>query len=114
MLEKEERDSIIMEAVALAIEKSMLMLPDVIGNLMANHAALAKINSKFYADHPELRDKKDIVASVVEELDSKNPGMEYSKLIELALPIIKERTKIIDKLDTKTVQEPKRNFNGVI
>ena len=36
------------EIINLAAEKALLALPEVVGNLMAQQASFAKINSQFY------------------------------------------------------------------
>jgi len=69
----EERNSIINEAVNKSIEKMLLIMPETIGSLITSHIALNRINSKFYADYPEFKDKKNIVQSVVEMIEDKNP-----------------------------------------
>lgn len=111
MITEEEKQEIIDKAV----EKSMLMLPEVVGNLITQHMAMSKINSEFYATHPEFRDKKDIVASVIEMLDGESPLTDYKELLTKAVPEIRERIKITDNLNTKLINaEVDRNFNGII
>jgi len=111
MITEEEKQEVINKAV----EKAMLVLPEVVGNLITQHVALSKMNSEFYATHPEFKDKKDIVASVIEVLDGENPLMDYKELLTKAVPKIKERISIIDKLNTNAINtEPNKNFNGII
>jgi len=102
MITEEERQSIINEAV----EKALLRLPEIIGNLMMNQANLLKLNRTFYEKHKEFSARKDVVASVVEKLESENPGLEYSKLLDKAVPLIKEQLKTGSKLDLATVSKP--------
>jgi len=108
----EERESIINEAV----ERALLAIPEVVGNLMAQNATYNKINSQFYKDHPEFKDKKDIVVSVVEMIDGQNPGLEYDKILEKALPEIRKRIEMTNGLNVTSVTNPgDRNFdNGEI
>ena len=111
MITEEEKQEIINKAV----EKAMLVLPEVVGNLITQHVALSKMNSEFYATHPEFKDKKDIVASVIEVLDGENPLMDYKELLTKAVPKIKERINIVSKLNTNAINtEPNKNFNGII
>ena len=111
MITEEERNEIIDKAV----EKAMLVLPEVVGNLITQHITLTKLNSEFYNTHPEFKDKKDIVASVIEMMDSENPLMDYKELLNKAVPKIKERIKLTNEINTTIVNpEPNRNFNGVI
>jgi len=109
MITNEERNEIINQAV----EKAMLVLPEVVGNLITQHVALSKLNSEFYASHPEFKDKKDIVASVVEMIDGENPLIDYKDLLDKAVPRIKERIKITEGLDLKSANlNIDRDFNG--
>lgn len=111
MVTPEERQ----EIIDAAVEKALLMLPEVVGNLMAQHVALSKVNSEFYSKHPEFRDKKDIVASVLEQIDGKNPLMPYEELLAKAVPIIQERIRLTGTLNTTTTNpETSRDFNGAI
>ncbi len=111
MITEEERNDIINKAV----EKAMLVLPEVVGNLITQHVILSKLNSEFYASHPEFKDKKDIVASVIEMMDAENPLIDYKELLEKAVPRIKEKIKTIDSLNVKVVNnEPNKNFNGLV
>jgi hypothetical protein len=106
MIDEKEREEIINKAV----ERALLMLPDTVGNLIANHVALSKLNSKFYADHPEFKDKKDIVASVVEMIEGKNPLDKYEDLLKKAVPEIKRRIDTLGKLDMEKVSIPNLSF----
>lgn len=110
-------EEIINTAVNKAIEKMLLILPNTIetmGNLMASHAALHKINKKFYEDYPEFKDKRDIVASVVEMVEGKNPLEKYEDILKKAIPEIRNRIKTVSSLDMKNVTtSPDRNFKSL-
>jgi len=111
MITEEEKQEIIDKAV----EKALLILPEVVGNLITQHVALSKLNSEFYASHPEFKDKKDIVASVIEMLDGENPLMDYKDLLAKAVPRIRERINTTDSLNLKAVNtEFNKDFNGII
>ena len=104
MITPEEREGIITEA----IERALLAIPEVIGNLIASHVSLTKANKKFYSDYPELAEDKNLVASVVELVDSKNPGVDYEELLKKALPEIRERIKLTSGIDTASVSRPEK------
>lgn len=111
MITEEEKQEIIDKAV----EKALLMIPDVVGNMMTQHAVLSKINSKFYSEHPEFKDKKDVVVSIVEEIDGKNPTMNYEEILKLAVPMIKDRIKAMSGLNMgSVVTRPDRDFSNVV
>ena len=107
MITAEERESIVSEA----IERALLSIPEVIGNLISSHVSHTKVNKKFYEDYPDLAQTKDIVASVVEVVDSENPGMDYEKLLKKALPKIRERILVTKDLNITTVKEPERDLD---
>jgi predicted RNA-binding protein with EMAP domain len=114
MITDEEKKEIIGEAVEKAVEKALLLLPEVVGSLMANHAALAKLNSQFYKDNPEFKDRKDVVTSVVEMIEGKNPLKKYEDILTEAVPEIRQRLLTIKGMDTAKVEKPVLDFNGKI
>lgn len=106
MITEEERQ----EIIDAAVEKALLKLPEVVGNLIMNQVALVKINREFYQKYPELASNKDVVASVVEMVEGKNLGMDYKVILEKAVPIIKDRLKVTKKLDT-VLSKPNRDLS---
>jgi len=106
MITEEEKQEIINKAV----EKALLLIPEVVGNMMAQQATIGKINAEFYAAYPEFKDYRDIVASAVEMEEGKNPTIKYEDLLKNAVPEIIKRIKI-----TKGIDFTKRGvFNGDI
>jgi phenolic acid decarboxylase len=107
MITEEERNSIINEAV----EKALLMLPEIIGNLMTNQVNLMKMNREFYSNYPELSKHKQLVASVVERIEGENPGMKYEDILKKAVPVIKDQMKTVNSLDFNSVDKPSRDMS---
>ena len=97
-----------------AVEKTLLMIPEVIGNLITHHVSLNKLNREFYEKNPDLREHKVMVASVIEHTEGQNPPMDYGRLIEKALPEIRKRLKTTKNLDMQKVTPPDLNYNGEI
>jgi len=97
-----------------AVEKTLLMIPEVIGNLITHHVSLNKMNKDFYEKHPDLREHKETVASVIEYVEGNNPPMDYSQLIEKAYPEIRKRLALTKDLDMETVKPPDLTYNGEI
>lgn len=107
MISEEEKQDIIDRAV----EKAMLMLPEVMANLMASQGALNKLKNKFYSDYPEFSERRDIVTSVIETIEGKNPLLKYSEILKLAVPEIRKRIVTIKKLDMLTIpSSPNRDI----
>lgn len=110
MITQEEKE----EIIAAAVERTLLAIPDVIGNLMANHAMLHKLNSQFYKDHPEFAKRKDIVQAVVEAVEGKNPLMKYEDILQKSVPEIERRLLISKDVNVDSVvKEIPRNFSSV-
>ena len=101
MITPEEKE----EIINAAVERTLLSIPEVIGNLMANHAALHKINLQFYKEHPEFAGRKDVVQSAVEMVEGKNPIMDYEDILIKATPEIQRRLSIIKNVNTTEVPE---------
>lgn len=99
------------EIIDRAVEKALLMLPQVVGSLIVSHTAMAKLTSEFYRDHPEFRANKEAVASVLEMIESRSPGMRYEDILKEAVPQIRDRIRTIQPLDTTTVSRtPSRHL----
>jgi len=98
--------------IDLTTENVLLKIPEVIGNLITHHVAMNKNNKDFYNAHPEFRKHKEIVASVLEQIEGKNPPMDYHKLLDKAIPQISDRIKETQKLDFENLKIPSMDFNG--
>lgn len=110
MITQEEKD----EIVALAVERTLLAIPEVVGNLIANHAALHKINKDFYDKHKEFATRKDIVQAVVEMVEGQNPLDKYPEILDKAIPEIQRRLMIAKDLNVTDVQtNMPRDFSHV-
>jgi len=114
MIDEKEKQEIIEEAVNKAVEKTLLLIPEVIGNLMVSHAALHKMNAKFYADYPEFKDHKDVVAAVVEGIEGKDPLAKPEDIMKMAVPEIRKRLLVMKNLNMDTVtSNPNRNLQSL-
>jgi hypothetical protein len=107
VITEEERQSIIDEAV----EKALLALPNVIGNLILNQISLTKLMREFYSKNPELSTSKDIVSAMLEKVEGENPGIEYPKIIDLALPLIRQQLQTINKTSFTPTNRPNRDLS---
>ncbi len=100
-----------------AIEGSIKKLPEVISRLMVSTAATQKMTKQFFADNEEFEDHKEIVAAVVQDIDSLHPDWNYGDIMEEAKPIIKEKIAAIkNKSDLQLGLPDEVNLkgNGVI
>ena len=101
------------EVVDEVVEKVLLMLPEIMGSLITNHISKLKLNRDFYLSHPEFRDKKDIVASVIEMVEGLDPTVDYEDILQNAVPEIKKRLGKVKDLDFKPVPKVDRTFNDM-
>lgn len=102
MINEQERQ----EIIDAAVEKALLMLPEVVSHLFQQKMVEKKVVEKFYKDNPILETHKDIVAKVIEDTDGKNPGIGMEKVLNLSLPEIKKRIAMISTLDTNRIGKP--------
>jgi hypothetical protein len=101
------------EVVNEVVEKLLLMLPEIIGNLITNHMSKLKLNKDFYLNYPEFRDKKDIVASVVEMVEGLDPTVDYKDILNNAVPEIKKRLGQVKDLNFEPVSKLNKSFNDM-
>lgn len=99
MITPEERE----EIIAASVERCLLSIPQVVGNLMMNQSIMVKNVKDFYDANPSFVNHKDVVASVIEVTEGSNPYINRTDLLEKAVPEIKKRISMLDKLDTKYV-----------
>jgi hypothetical protein len=107
MISDEEKREIIEQAK----QEFLVSLPDVIGNLMANHAMFAKMNKEFYQAHPEFKDHKEAVVSILGEVDGEDTLATYEEKLKKAIPRIQERIKVIKGLNMDSAAKtPNRHY----
>lgn len=100
------------EIIGKAVERVLLLIPETVGNMMAHQAALSKYNREFYAKHPEFKEHKQAVASVIEMMEGKSPLDNYENLLTNAVPEIRRRIGTLKNLDMlKVHNNPDRDFS---
>lgn len=101
------------EIVNQVKEEMLLMIPEIIGNLITSHVSMLRLNKKLYGEYPEFASNKDSVKSIVEMIESQNPGMDYQRILDKAVPLIKERIRTVAPLNTSDVRRPQRNLSNL-
>jgi hypothetical protein len=112
-LTKEEREEIVREAVDKAVEKALLLFPEVVGKLMVEKFNTLKMNLDFYKKNPDFAKSKIIVESVIEEIARANPNIDYPKVLESAVPEIKKRLRSIKGLNLDPVTKVERKLPDI-
>ena len=91
--------------VTLVIERILNRMPKVIGNLMAQQATANKLKKDFYSQYPEFDKHKDVVVNVISKLEGKNLTIELEEILIMAVPEIRKKISMKDKLNTEGIQE---------
>lgn len=91
------------EIIEQAKQEFMLIMPEVIGNLMANQAAFAKMNSEFYKEYPEFAEHKDVVVQVLMKEEGESPLEDHKERLKRAVPKIREIIQLKQGLDVKHI-----------
>lgn len=102
-----EREQLIQEV----IERVFKILPETLGNLMKAHAIYQELTSGFYKDNPELVEHSGIVREVVNKIEGEDPTRDYSEILKLALPKIKDQISLKQKV---TMNTPSNSPNGLL
>ena len=73
---------------------------------------MSKINAEFYKNHPEFKNHKQTVASVIEKINGENPFLDHKDLLGKAVPEIQRRIETVGSLNMETVQSnPSRAYD---
>jgi len=99
MITQEVEDRIVLKV----IERILTLMPEVVGNLMANHASNAKIKDDFYSKHPKFKDHTDVVREVVAKIEGAKLGQNYEDILNGAIPEIESQIKLKTTLNTQDV-----------
>lgn len=91
----DEREQLIQDIV----ERLLKILPEVVGNLMAAHAANSKLSADFYRQYPEFKSHTDIVREMIAKVEMSNPTINYDEILKLAIPSIREGIKSKSKVN---------------
>jgi hypothetical protein len=76
-----------------AVETAIRKLPEIVIKMVATTTAIKAMSSDFYEKNKDFAEHKDIVHSVVQDIESKNPDLDYGEILKQAEPIIKEKIK---------------------
>ena len=88
----------IMKIVKLAVEESLRTLPSVVGHVSKQATYVETLSKAFYDSNKDLAKHKPMVAQMIEQEESNNPGMGYSKILEIVAPAAKLRMKELDNI----------------
>jgi len=98
------------EIIDKAVEETLLKIPEVVGALMMNHASKIRTNKKFYDKFPQFNENRDIVAAVIESIESSDVSLDFDQIIKKAIPEIKRQIVAVKDLDMIKVKKPDLDF----
>ena len=107
MISEDEKEGLINEIV----ERMLLKIPDIVGNLITLYADKIRMSKEFYAKYPEFSDHRDVVASVIESMDANSKFKPFKEVVEDSVPVIRKRIGLLKGIDMKTVKKPNLDFS---
>jgi hypothetical protein len=99
------------EIINAAIERVLLRLPEIIGNLITNHATKLRLNKEFYEKYPDLKDHRNIVAATIERIEGDDPSKSIQDIMTEAVPEVRRQLKNLKNLNIQTVSKPKMKYD---
>lgn len=109
-LSKEDLEKII----DITTERVLLKLPETVGNMMSSLVTMIENRKKFYNDHPELVDHKELVMKLYEQIDGESMGQSYDEVVNKLLPLVRQKLSIknsLSKSPVKTIDSSKQYGN---
>jgi hypothetical protein len=97
------------------IESFFLQIPKLVANMYADEIQKNKLKVKFFEDNKDFVNHMDVVGKTIEEIDAKNPGVPYERILDLSVSVIKDRINRISTIDLTPNEKPKDlSYHGII
>ena len=100
-----------------AVEYTLRKLPEIVDKMVVNATAHQAMQKDFFSRNEEFIKHRNIVAQVIQDIESLNSNMNYTDILKKAEPIIKEKIlalKDIEKLPLDLPAAVNLDGNGVI
>ena len=116
----EEQDESLMNEVLsrvhnAAVENTIRKIPELLSRMVKTTTATYAMTEDFFKRNESFKEHRDIVMQVVRDVESRNPDWDYTKILNVAEPLIKEKLSVkIPSLDTGIPKEINLKGNGVI
>ena len=94
------------QIIYVAVERALMMIPEVVGQLLLRKETTKKLAIQFYKENPDFLEHKSIVASVIEEYEGENPGVQYSEILKAVTPTIKAKIGTLKSVDLSAPSRP--------
>ena len=100
-----------------AVEAAIRKLPEVVSRMVSNTSATQAMTKDFFNRNKIFEDHKDIVRSVIQDVESQHPEWDYAKILEASASIINDKIKIDPKQIDLPLDKPaivNLDGNGVL
>jgi len=100
-----------------AVEAAIRKLPDVVSRMVASTTATQAMTKDFFARNKGFDEHKEIVAAVVQDVESLHPDSNYAEILKMAEVGIKEKISAISKMPKLPLDKPSEvnlSGNGVL
>ena len=109
MITPEERAELMSEIT----EHILLVLPAVISHLIQNVITLKELSTKFYETHKDLIQHKQLVGTMIEQLEFKYPGKNMEEILKLAAIEVRnvlQQQKSLNDIPRSSVEQLERTL----
>lgn len=106
---REEVDQLLESTKKQAVEEALRSLPFVVKSLFAQVGQISKLRETFYEKHKELASNKELTTRVMEEVEGKNAGYSYEKLLDETAKEAKRRLSGAKGMDNSVPEKPSRD-----
>lgn len=100
-----------------AIETCIRKMPEMISRMVATTTATKAMTKDFFDKHKEFENHKEIVGSVIQDVESKHAGWDYKAILNEAAPVIQAKIDAVKTMPNLALDKPKTvnlDGNGVI
>jgi len=109
----QEIEKLIDQKIEKAKEDILLALPEVWSSLALEQKSQLELAEKFYTDHPEFKNHKEIVAHMISLEDGKNPLAGMKEKLGKAVPKIKRRIEETKGLSMSVNDNPSLKYEPI-
>lgn len=115
--EKDENlmNEILSRVFNAAVEKTIIKIPELVSRMVKTVSATQAMTEDFFTRNESFKAHRDIVMQVVRDVESRNPDWDYTKILNHAEPLIKEKLSVvIPEIELTVPEKVNLNGNGVI
>lgn len=92
----EDLDLVFYSIQTHAAEQALRMLPNVVDYLIKQSTHIKGLSEDFFKRNKDLVNKKDMLAKLLEQVESENPGLPYEKMLS-KVELLAKKTKDLEQ-----------------